>query len=127
PAIKRARQTTSAEKEKEKKKEGKGKGKGEPKKKAPGHHSALARAASAPASATTQETGASSDVPSLAEPAETARPKGLEIDMVAGTFLAPAAGGRGSRVRKRPARFEDGVDGDGDGDGGRGTKKARTA
>lgn len=35
------------------------------------------------------------------------RPKGLEIDMVPGAFMA--VGGRGSRLKKRPARFDDGV------------------
>ncbi|KAI4205911.1 MAG: hypothetical protein LQ350_000096 [Teloschistes chrysophthalmus] len=125
PTSKRKRTSPAAKAEEEKKK----KEKGEPKqKKAPSHHSALDRAASAPASsATTQEQGPSTeDAPSLAGPAKTGRPKGLEIDMVAGTFLLAAAGGggRGSRVRKRPARFEDGVEGDGD--GGKGGKKART-
>ncbi|KAL9006874.1 MAG: hypothetical protein Q9188_000405 [Gyalolechia gomerana] len=35
------------------------------------------------------------------------RPKGFEIDMVPGAFVA--VGGRGSRLKKRPARFDDGV------------------
>ncbi|KAL8727799.1 MAG: hypothetical protein Q9181_005574 [Wetmoreana brouardii] len=38
-----------------------------------------------------------------------ARSKGLEIDMVPGTFMAEGEG-RGSRPKKRPARFDDGVE-----------------
>ncbi|KAL8701810.1 MAG: hypothetical protein Q9201_004700 [Fulgogasparrea decipioides] len=56
-----------------------------------------------PAAAPSRETNTEL---AISTAAQLVRPKGLEIDMLPGTFLAEGEG-RGSRPRKRPARFED--------------------
>ncbi|KAL9594494.1 MAG: hypothetical protein Q9219_007007 [cf. Caloplaca sp. 3 TL-2023] len=62
----------------------------------------------APATLASASTAAATATAAMAPTTATARPKGLEIDMVEGTFAA--VGGRGSRPKKRPARFDAGAE-----------------
>ncbi|KAL9025557.1 MAG: hypothetical protein Q9196_005642 [Gyalolechia fulgens] len=62
----------------------------------------------APAALAPAGVATATNKPAVMAKAPVKRPKGLEIDMVAGAFMA--VGERGSRPKKRPARFDDGVE-----------------